>query len=179
MAEGWVSEGGISRRHVVQSALWLAPAVVVAQALPAAVSSVVLGIPSVFPGPWTMADLIFTQLLGGTVTVANFAPTGAAAVDDVTLVISVPLTRVGTGQGQVQEGPGWSYLSRADTGTDALFTFLWTGSLEVGASTDTLTARLPKKDVSTLPFEISLQASGTSNSLNVEGGAVPVTVLDR
>lgn len=171
---------GLSRRRLVQGAVWATPAVLIATAAPAAAAS-----------PPRLGGLVLTTFRGfqsaSTITVSTYvsyvgdgAPSPDYPVSTVTATISVPTARVGTGAGSTASA-GWTYTSRTDGPTNSVFLFTRTGTNLSATNniTSQLVAVLPKLATNRAAFNVTLQAfgkSGPTNTTTVSSAAQSVTI---
>lgn len=164
--------GAISRRRVVQGALWAAPVVLVATALPAAAAS---GVGTLVAGSGTQArggsnnarHLRTGCIVTYSALATNYPVTG------LTLTISVPNahTRGTNTAATIAPGTstGWSVGTRTNGTPNDLFTFTY-GGLAIGGVTTALVARIPMENASFFidGWSVTMTATGTSAV-----GAVP------
>ncbi|MGC4175667.1 hypothetical protein [Demequina sp.] len=168
-------DADISRRRVVQGAVWATPAVLVATALPAAAAS-----------PPVLGGVVITGA-SAAMNTANFFVTATLAyagdgpphadhpVGTVRFTVTLPTSRVVAGTPGVT-ALGWSYVGSAPQGANTVYTFAWNGQDLSSAqpATQQVTVKIPAT-ASIDPINIPLNATGISNGLSVPATSVVVS----
>ena len=111
--------------------------------------------------------------VSGGLSLANQGGSAPRTLTAFTVTISVPDTRFSGAAPTGVTGVGWSYDSRSHVGSQWVYTFTWTGSLAVYASTDNLTYTLAASDSSSGTFNNTAVAANTYS--NHPTWTVPIT----
>ena len=154
MSDVRIPDGKISRRRVVQGAMWTAPAVLIATALPAAAGSLVNGTMTFATGyslvrnPGTPATYTFTGLA--------LQHTGGAPITNLSVTITSNVNEELT---PVVTGTGWSL----GTATANSFVFLYSGSIASGAVTPALGVTFTRANSGTGVAIFGVTATGNTN----------------
>lgn len=172
---GAATPAGISRRRVLGGIAWATPAIMVATAAPSfAAGSTREPGGLVISGTGIQDASVFT-VTATTIFNGGATPATAYPVSGITTAISVPTARVAAGAGATAV-TGWSYVSRAVSGADTVFTFAWSGAdLADGATIPSLVATLPKSSDRTA-VSLAAQSFGTSNGTPVQSNGDTVSI---
>ena len=111
--------------------------------------------------------------VSGGLSVINQGGSVPRTLTALTVTISVPDTRFSGSVPTGVTGVGWSYSGRSHVGAQWVYSFAWTGSLAVYASTDNLTYTLAASDASSGTFNNTAVASNVYS--NSPSSTVPVT----
>jgi hypothetical protein len=157
-----------SRRTVVRTAVWSAPAVALATAAPAlAISTTTTPTLSfdtlnLFGADYVAGD---PTTLESQVQVQNRYAATSPTVTTLTLTVSYPASRVtGAAPSQVS-GTGWSYTSAQHFGSAWVYTFVFGGNVPPGSSTHALDYRVPLSNASAGTITITGTAFASGGSV--------------
>lgn len=137
--------GDVSRRRVLATAAWAAPAIVIASALPAAAASQpptpsTLALSSV---GLTRSSQLILQPLGIAYyfnTTASVAVSGGSA-SSLTLTVAYPSNVVAANAVSVTSGGAWQLTGSTVSGTQRVFTFAYSQAVAAGSATPTISVR--------------------------------------
>jgi len=166
----------INRRRIVQGALWVTPAIVIAAAAPAAAASPPIQGRVALTGAsaaMNTANFFATATVN---YVGDGPPHADHPVSGVTLTVSIPTSRVVAGTPGVTS-LNWSYVGSLTSGGNTLYTFAWNG-LPLGSTnpmTNQVTVKIPAT-ASLDPVNIVFTANGTSNGSPVTPATQTVAV---
>lgn len=160
-----------TRRTIVRTAVWSAPAVALATAAPALAVST--GAPPILS--FDTLNLFGADYVAGDPTtlesqaqVQNRYAATSPTLSTLTLTVSYPASRV-TGAAPTQvSGTGWSFAGATQYGSAWVYTFVFGGSVAPGSSTNALDYRVA----------LSTAAAGTitiTGSALASGGSVQDT----
>jgi hypothetical protein len=135
-----------TRRAVVRTTVWTAPAVAVAAAAPAFAGSTT-PIPilrfdtlNLFGADYVAGD---PTTLESQVQVQNVYAATSPTLTTLTLTVAYPATRVSGGAPTSVTGVGWSYSGVQHVGATWVYTFVYGGSVAPGGSTNPLDYKVP------------------------------------
>jgi|tagenome__1003787_1003787.scaffolds.fasta_scaffold20782072_2 hypothetical protein len=152
----------IDRRSVVRAGAWTLPVVSLAVAAPALAASVTKGTLTfdtfnVFgadynnKGKPTSAQ---TQI-----QVQNVFTPGGPTLASVTVLVTYPGSRVTGSAPTAVTGNGWAFGSASASGSNWVYSFVWTGTLTTSHSTSTLSYQVPLKNNSSGNIALTAIAS--------------------
>jgi len=103
--------------------------------------------------------------VSGGLSLINQGGSAPRTLTAFTVTISVPDSRFSGSAPTGVTGVGWSYTGRSHVGSEWVYAFAWTGSLDVWSSTDSLTYTLAASDTSSGSFNNTAVATNVySNS---------------
>lgn len=153
----------VDRRTIVRAGVWTVPVVTLAAAAPAlaATSGTTQGALK-----FDTLALYGSDYVGGKPTtlttlvqVENTYDGGGTPVTGLTVLVTYSNGRVDGAAPTSVSGSGWTFGSASKSGGSWIYSFVWTGSLAVYASTPQLTYTVPMKNSSSGNADITAIAS--------------------
>ncbi len=154
----------LDRRTVVRVGAWTVPVVSLAAAAPALAASATHGTLkfdtfNVFGADYNNKGKPTTAQ--SQVQVQNVYAAGGPTLATLTVLVTYPGSRVNGAAPQSVTGSGWTFGSATQSGTDWVYSFVWTGSLVTSHSTSTLSYKVPLKNNSSGNIALSALASAS------------------
>jgi hypothetical protein len=160
----------LDRRTVVRTGAWSVPVLALAVAAPAVAGSAdkgtltfdtfnVYGADYNTKGKPTAAQ--------SQVQVQNVYTPGGPTLTSVVVAVTYSGSRVDGSAPQAVTGSGWTFGSATASGSDWVYTFVWTGSLAQSRSTSTLTYNVPLRNSSSG----NIALTGTASAAGVASAA--------
>lgn len=155
----------IDRRTIVRTGAWSVPVLSLAVAAPALAASTskgklkfdtfnVFGADYNSKGKPTSAQ--------SQIQVQNQFTAGGPTLTSVTVLVTYPGSRVDGDAPLAVTGSGWSFGSATQSGSNWVYSFVWSGSLATSHSTSTLSYKVPLRNNSSGTIALSALASGTN-----------------
>ncbi len=155
----------IDRRTVVRTGAWSVPVLSLAVAAPALAASTAKGklkfdTFNVFGADYNNKGKPTSAQ--SQIQVQNVYTAGGPTLTSVTVLVTYSGSRVDGAAPQAVTGTGWSFGSAVHSGSDWVYSFVWTGSLTSSHSTSTLSYKVPLKNNSSGNMALTALASGTN-----------------
>lgn len=155
---------GIDRRSVVRAGVWTVPVVTLATAAPAFAASNAKGelkfdTFNVFPTDFSGGD---PTKLESQIQVQNKFVSGGPTVTSLTVLVTYPDSRTNGAAPSIVSGPGWTFGSAMKSGSNWVYSFVWTGTLAPSASTPPMDYKVPLTDSSKGEVDLTAIASATN-----------------
>jgi hypothetical protein len=166
----------IDRRTVVRMGAWTVPVVSLAAAAPALAASAAKGklkfdTFNVFGADYTKGKPTSAQ---SQIQAENVYTAGGPTLTTLTVLVTYPGSRVTGAAAQSVSGSGWTAGSPTQSGSDWVYSFVWTGSLASSHSTSTLSYKVPLKNSSSgnlaltaVASAVGVQSASASTSTNL------------
>jgi hypothetical protein len=154
----------LDRRSVVRAGVWTVPVVSLAAAAPALAASATKGTLTfdtfnVFGADYNNKGKPTSAQ--SQIQVQNVFTAGGPTLSTLSVFVTYPGSRVTGVAPQSVTGSGWTFGSATASGTDWVYSFVWTGTLATSHSTSTLSYKVPLKNNSSGNIALTALASAS------------------